>query len=56
MKMIKRSLKNGETIKMTDRTYRGAVPVYAEKPRKDGMPVEYFKVTKGIPFVRARAA
>lgn len=54
--MIERSLANGDTIEMSDRTYRGRNPQYTVMPSHLGMPAQAVKTAKGIPFVRARAA
>ena len=48
------SIKNGDTIQVGKRTYRGRSPEYAGRPQYPGGPVQYVKVSKGIPFVKVR--
>lgn len=48
---VKRSIRDGDLIKLSDRYYKGRPPIYARQP--DG---QIIKVAKGIPYVRVEEA
>lgn len=49
--MVKHSLKHGDRVDVHDATYAGRNPQYRAQ-QLPGMPVQWLKVAKGIPFVR----
>lgn len=46
--MVEYSMRLGDRIDLSDRSYRGKDPVYMETP------MGYRKVRKGVPYVRVR--
>ena len=52
MRARDRNIKDGVTIKMSDRTYRGRNPVFQPVYNSIGVVVAFKQVARGVPYVR----